>query len=262
MRDASLELIIIPVTISEPELLSLVISGEDITCNGAASGSAAVEASGGMTPYSYSWNTSPEQTTSAISNTGPGSYTVTVTDANGCIETANITLTEPPELFLSSTVTNATCPDSDDGTIALSIAGGSVPYNILWSDGSATQNRSDLSPGTYSVVVTDQNLCAKSLQAEVGFAAGYNCIVIPQVITPNNDGYNDEWIIRNIDIYPEAEVLIYNRWGKLVFRTKNLSANPWDGRQNDKLVPTDSYHFILYLNDGSPPRSGVISVIR
>ena len=63
-------------------------------------------------------------------------------------------------------------------------------------------------------------------------------------------------------MYPNAEVLVYNRWGKLVFRTKNISANPWDGRNNGKLVPTDSYHYILYLNDGSAPRSGVISVIR
>jgi large repetitive protein len=262
VRDASLESFNIPVTISEPELFVLVISGEDILCYGAGSGSAAVEASGGMTPYSYSWNTSPVQATPAISNTGPGSYTVTVTDGNGCIETANITLSEPPELSLSSTVTSATCPDSDDGAIILTVTGGLSPYNVLWHDGSTTQNRSGLRPGTYSVVVTDQNLCAKSLQAEVGFATSYNCIVIPQVITPNNDGYNDEWIIRNIDIFPEAEVLIYNRWGKLVFRTKNLSANPWDGGQNDKLVPTDSYHYILYLNDGSAPRSGVISVIR
>ena len=262
VRDASLESFNIPVTISEPELFVLVISGEDILCYGAGSGSAAVEASGGMTPYSYSWDTSPEQTTPAISNTGPGSYTVTVTDGNGCIETANITLSEPPELSLSSTVTSATCPDSDDGTIILTVTGGLGPYIVLWHDGSTTQNRSGLNPGTYSVVVTDQNLCAKSLQAEVGFTTSYNCIVIPQVITPNNDGYNDEWIIRNIDIFPEAEVLIYNRWGKLVFRTKNLSANPWDGSQNDKLVPTDSYHYILYLNDGSAPKSGVISVIR
>ncbi len=86
--------------------------------------------------------------------------------------------------------------------------------------------------------------------------------MIPQVITPNNDGYNDKWIIRNIDIYPDAEIRVFNRWGKLVFRTRNLSADPWDGTSDGKLVPTDSYHYILYLNDGSLPRSGVISVIR
>ena len=63
-------------------------------------------------------------------------------------------------------------------------------------------------------------------------------------------------------MYPNAEVLVYSRWGKLVFRTKNISANPWDGRYQGKIVPMDSYHYILYLNDGSKPRSGVITVVR
>jgi len=112
------------------------------------------------------------------------------------------------------------------------------------------------------VVVTDANGCGKSANAMVDFIGSYGCLVIPQVITPNNDGFNDEWIIRNIDIYPNAEVLIFTRWGKLIYRTRNISSDPWDGRSDGKLMPTDSYHYILYLNDGSEPRSGVISVIR
>jgi gliding motility-associated-like protein len=63
-------------------------------------------------------------------------------------------------------------------------------------------------------------------------------------------------------LYPDAEILVFNRWGKLIFRTKNISDNPWDGRYGGKLVPTDSYHYILYLNDGSEPKTGIISVIR
>jgi gliding motility-associated-like protein len=98
---------------------------------------------------------------------------------------------------------------------------------------------------------------------EVQFIGTDNCLVIPDIITPEPaDGFNDTWIIRNIDLYPDAEVKIYTRWGKLIYNTKNLSANPWDGRFNGKLMPTDSYHYILYLNDGSAPRSGVISIIR
>jgi gliding motility-associated-like protein len=86
--------------------------------------------------------------------------------------------------------------------------------------------------------------------------------MVPAVITPNADGKNDTWIIKNIELYPNAEVLVYSRWGKTMFKTKNISANPWDGRFNGKLVPTDSYHYILYLNDGSAARTGSITVIR
>jgi len=96
----------------------------------------------------------------------------------------------------------------------------------------------------------------------IGYSGTFGCLEIPQVITPNNDGFNDEWRIRNIEMYPDAEVLVYTRWGKLVYRSRNISADPWDGRFNGRLMPTDSYHYILYLNDGSRPRTGVISIIR
>jgi gliding motility-associated-like protein len=133
---------------------------------------------------------------------------------------------------------------------------------VIWSDGIAAQNRPSILPGKYNAVVTDKNNCAESIVVDVDYTFSFGCVVIPQVITPNNDGFNDEWRIKNIDLYPNAEVRVFNRWGKMVFSTKNLSDNPWDGRLNGKLVPTDSYHYILYLNDGSEPRSGVISVIR
>jgi len=73
---------------------------------------------------------------------------------------------------------------------------------------------------------------------------------------------DDTWIIRNIDMFPNAEVFVFNRWGKRVFNTKNIPANAWDGTFRGKILPTDSYHYILHLNDGSEPRSGVISIIR
>jgi gliding motility-associated-like protein len=159
-------------------------------------------------------------------------------------------------------VTPASCPDSNDGSINLTITGGSSPFNVLWSDGLAGQNRSGIIPGTYTAVVTDKNNCGETIVVNVEFTFTFGCLVIPQVITPNNDGFNDEWRIKNIDLYPNAEVRIFSRWGKMIFSSKNLSDNPWDGTIGGKSAPTDSYHYILYLNDGSEPRSGVISVIR
>ncbi len=89
---------------------------------------------------------------------------------------------------------------------------------------------------------------------EVGVNGSEKCLEIPEIITPNNDGYNDEWRIKNIDLFPNAEVLVYTRWGKLVFKSRNLSADPWKGTFKGKLLPTDSYHYILHLNDGSEPQ--------
>ena len=263
IRDALMDTFDIPVTITEPGgPLSIVMNQVNILCSGDATGSASATITGGVTPYSYSWNTSPVQTTASVSGLTDGNYSVTVTDANGCTIDGAVQITEPQPLAISATTTSTSCPDEPDGSITLQITGGIAPYSVIWSDGALTQNRTNILADTYIVVVTDQNSCAKSLNVEVDFTGTFNCVEIPHLITPNNDGYNDEWILRNIEIYPNAEVLVYNRWGKLVFRTKNISANPWDGRDNGKLVPTDSYHYILYLNDGSAPRSGVISVIR
>jgi gliding motility-associated-like protein len=110
--------------------------------------------------------------------------------------------------------------------------------------------------------VRDVNGCAASADIEVGVTGSERCIVVQEIITPNNDGINDTWKIRNIELFPDAEVLVYNRWGKLVYKTKNISENEWDGKLDGTLLPTDSYHYILHLNNGSEPRSGVVSILR
>ncbi len=106
------------------------------------------------------------------------------------------------------------------------------------------------------------NGCAESADITVNFKGSENCLMIPDIITPNNDGYNDTWIIKNIELFPNAEVSVFSRWGKLVFRTKNISANPWDGTFKGDPLPTDSYHYIIDLKNGSQPKSGVVSIIR
>lgn len=251
------------VTISQPVTdMEISIDQFNVTCNGGTNGSATAEVAGGLEPYSFSWNTVPEQTKENAADLPAGTYTITVTDSYGCIKTQTVTLTEPQPLTVNPMVTPCSCPDSEDGAINLAIAGGTSPFTVLWSDGSTGLNRTGLTPGSYTAVITDHNNCGETVTAEVDFSFSFGCLVIPQVITPNNDGYNDVWQIRNIDLYPDAEVRIFNRWGKMVFSTSNLADNPWNGTVGGKLVPTDSYHYILYLNDGSKPRSGVISVIR
>jgi gliding motility-associated-like protein len=251
------------VIISQPAAdMVISITQVSVTCSGVATGSATAVVTGGLEPYTYSWDTTPEQTKETATDLSAGTYNITVTDSYGCIKTGSVTITEPQPLSFESSTTDASCPDSDDGSITLTVAGGTGPYNVIWSDGIATQNRPSILPGKYNAVVTDKNNCAESIVVDVDYTFSFGCVVIPQIITPNNDGFNDEWRIKNIDLYPNAEVRVFNRWGKMVFSTRNLSDNPWDGRLNGKLVPTDSYHYILYLNDGSEPRSGVISVIR
>ena len=87
---------------------------------------------------------------------------------------------------------------------------------------------------------------------------------IPTAITPNDDGTNDLWNIRKLAGYTQAVVEIYNRWGTLVWRSEPGYSEPWDGRDmGGKLVPMDSYHFVILLNSGSVDRvTGIVTVIR
>ncbi len=251
------------VTISQPATdMSISISQVNVMCSGGAEGSASATATGGLAPYTYTWNTVPAQTKETATDLSAGTYIITVTDSHGCVKTRSVTITEAQPITIQSTVTPTSCPDSKDGSIILTMAGGTSPFNVLWSDGFAGQNRSGLAPGSYSAAVTDQHNCGETITVDLEFTFTFGCLVIPQVITPNNDGFNDDWRIRNIDLYPAAEIRVFNRWGKMIFSTRNPSDEPWDGTIGGKPAPTDSYRYIIYLNDGSEPRSGVISVIR
>ena len=132
----------------------------DALCNGSSDGSATVSSAGGTAPYTYLWDDG--QTTAMAGALSAGSYTVTVTDANGCTETQNVTVLEPT--VLSSTVSsmNALCNGSSDGSATVSSAGGTAPYTYLWDDGQTTAMAGSLAAGNYTVTVTDANGCTET----------------------------------------------------------------------------------------------------
>ncbi len=264
IQDADLCTVDIPVTITQPAtgITGNIVSQTNVTCFGSSDGTFTVEGSGGTAPYQFSLDGATFQASGIFSGLSAGTYTVTISDATPCTTDIQVIITEPEALSISFEKNDASCPGEDDGSITLTITGGTQPYKIIWLGGSLSATLTNIPAGTYSAVVTDLNLCEASINVEIGTSGSEKCLEIPDIITPNNDGYNDTWKIKNIDLFPNAEVYIYTRWGKLVFKTRNLSANPWDGTYNGRLLPTDSYHYILHLNDGSEPKSGVISIIR
>lgn len=138
----------------------------DVTCNGAANGSVAALASGGTPGYTYLW-TPGNTSTQNLTNVGPGSYTVKVTDTKGCFATASASVSEPAALVASAVGTDVLCNGATNGSANLSIAGGTTPYQIVWNNGATTEDLTSLAAGTYSVTVTDKNLCTATASVTI-----------------------------------------------------------------------------------------------
>ncbi|HNU34026.1 MAG TPA: gliding motility-associated C-terminal domain-containing protein [Bacteroidia bacterium] len=142
------------------------VTSTNITCNGANNGTAtATPVSGnGLT---YSWNTTPVQTTPTATNLAPGTYAVTVTNAGGCSMTKSVTITQPTELTVGTTVTNVVCVGQCNGGVDLTATGGTGTLSYAWSNGQTTQDVTGLCAGTYTVTVTDANSCTKVMNPVV-----------------------------------------------------------------------------------------------
>lgn len=135
-----------------------VSAQSNVTCNSLCDGSATVSASGGTAPYAYSWSPSGG-TTATASNLCAGSYTCTVTDANSCVVTATVNITQPSTLTVTMSKTDATCANND-GTATATPSGGTAPYSYSWSPGGqTTQTINGIAGGTYTCTIVDNNGC-------------------------------------------------------------------------------------------------------
>ncbi|MDF2453061.1 MAG: hypothetical protein K0S26_2565, partial [Bacteroidota bacterium] len=135
----------------------------NVSCFGGSNGTAIVNLSGGITPYTYLWNTSPTQTTSSIGNLPIGTYSVTVRDGIGCTFPTTVNITQPPILAINGTVTNVSCNGGSTGSITSSPTGGTLPYSYLWNPGGQTApTATNLAAGNYSLTVTDGLGCTRT----------------------------------------------------------------------------------------------------
>jgi trimeric autotransporter adhesin len=149
-----------------------------VLCYGDSNGVATVSASGGTGTYTYLW--SDGQTTQTANDLQAGTYSVTVTDANLCTGTNTVSLTEPAALTISVATSNETCNPGNDGSASASISGGTPGYTYSWSDGQTTSTAAGLAAGTYTLTVTDANMCTTNEVVTINGS-------VPPMITASND---------------------------------------------------------------------------
>lgn len=156
------------VSLTEPDVLTAAISTFSIpSCFGGTDGMATVSLTGGTAPFTYNWSTPNPVNSPTASGLPSGTYAVTVTDANGCQATAQVTLTDPLPLTLSLDPTNVSCFGGDDGSIDALTDGGVPPYAYTWSTGTTQATASGLSLGSFWVIVTDANGCSITASTEI-----------------------------------------------------------------------------------------------
>jgi hypothetical protein len=151
-------------TVKNLKQITLLPSIQSPDCN-QSNGAISITASEGAAPYSYTWSTG--STSSSISGLAAGSYSLTVTDANGCSTSATYFLRENNTLRASYLVTPTTCLDDASGAIDLTVTGGSPPYHYSWSNGATTQDLTGLISGSYTVIVTDSLGCQTTARISV-----------------------------------------------------------------------------------------------
>ncbi|MFM7725152.1 MAG: SprB repeat-containing protein, partial [Flavobacteriales bacterium] len=139
----------------------------NVTCFGLSNGAVSAASGGGTAPYSYTW--SPAGTGSSLTGLGAGSYSVTITDANGCTNSASTTITQPSQITAAITsTTDVSCFGGNNGAASLSASGGSGNLTYTWApSGGSTTNASGLTSGNYTITVTDPNGCSTTVPVTI-----------------------------------------------------------------------------------------------
>ncbi len=170
-----------PITIAEPLALSASSSTVPVVCNGENNGIITMAASGGVSPYQYSIDGGTSWQSSTLFNVTAGSHTITIRDANNCITTRVIAVTEPAALTAFSTNSNATCDGGDDGRVVVNASGGNSGYQYSLNGGSfQSLNNFSVAPGNYTISVKDNLGCTTSFVTTVG-------LTVNLFLTPQND---------------------------------------------------------------------------
>jgi gliding motility-associated-like protein len=250
------------IQLNQPLPLIVTPTIRDISCRDDNNGSISLKISGGNPAYQIAWQASIGQQTNPIVQLGAGVYSVTVSDENGCTALGSYTVSESEPMELSFIVIDDT--GAADGSIAAIVSGGSAPYTYQWSNSQTGSVIGQLRAGEYVVMVTDANGCTVFGNVFLSDNS-VPCLDYRNIISPNGDGMNDEFIINCLSLYPGNRLEIFNRWGQTVFEVHNYQNN-WIGTtQGGDPLPEGAYFFVFEYTDfeGRPQQlKGHITLLR
>jgi len=183
------------VTLTAPLPIRTNATSNDPKCANSADGNISITTTGGAAPYQYDWSHGAQ--TAAINNLSAGVYTVVVTDANRCESSTQVSLDAPAGMNLSFQSTDI--QQTQDGSIDLTVTGGTAPYSYSWSNSLNSRNIVGLQAGVYTVTVTDALGCTAFGQANIAAPVPTDCRNVTIAVTLDNYGSETSWDIKNSD---------------------------------------------------------------
>jgi len=162
-------------TITEPSKISITAKQFSVTCHGACNGQLVSLVTGGTGAYAYNWSNGA--TMAGVSNVCPGTYSLVVTDGNGCTaDTTGLIITEPTAITGTVTPVTAHCSQSD-GSACVNAAGGTPGYTYAWSNGNTATCMNNVPPASYTVIITDANKCNDTIKTVVSNLPGDTAVI-------------------------------------------------------------------------------------
>tara|TARA_B100000508_G_scaffold137355_1_gene131534 strand:- start:33298 stop:38022 length:4725 start_codon:yes stop_codon:yes gene_type:complete len=245
--------------VDEPDPFEFEASVQDVTCYDGADGEIDLTLTGGTNPYTVTWSNG--MTGEDIQGLTSDTYTFLAVDDQGCTIRSDIYVDQPDQIEITYDMIPVSCIDQTDAAIYISPFGGTAPYSYNWSNGTMDQNLENVGPGFYELTITDVNSCSNTFEFDI-ISSDEECLIIPNTFTPNDDLYNDTWVIENIHLYPNHTVKIFNKWGNEIFSASG-DYEPWDGTHNGKALPAGVYYYIIILsNEQDNKYTGNITIVR
>jgi hypothetical protein len=205
---------------------SVTVATTPCTCYNACNGTAALTPSGGVAPYTYTWSPNG-QTTATVTGLCAGSYTAYVQDAQGCVATIVVNITQPSQLVLNLSAQPATSASNCDGIGVSNVTGGVAPYAYIWSPASSetTATASSLCSGPCNFCVTDDHGCTVCQLFQVGNSVGINEVAEAGNVSVYPNPSKEKVTLEATFDQPVAmEVVVTNIFGQTVYAESHEKA--------------------------------------
>ncbi|HEY0611905.1 MAG TPA: gliding motility-associated C-terminal domain-containing protein, partial [Chitinophaga sp.] len=201
---------------------------------------------------------------------GPVTVAVTIRDnggtAGGGVDSLRRTFTLTINALPAITITSDKGTSISKGDVVKLTAAGAATYVWAAADGIISgQNTAVLEVKpmlntAYEVTGTSNTGCVSTGSISLSVVEDFK-VDATNILSPNGDGINDRWVIRKLDAYPDNEVKIFDRAGRLIYTRKNYT-NDWDGTVNGSPLAEGTYYYILTIGNGARTTKGYITIVR